>query len=147
MRLAFEDYDGGISVGGRTLNNLRYADDITLMAGSAVELENLIDRFRVESERFGLFLNVNKTKVMIVNQQEENPSISVGNQTIEILNQFNFRSMISNQGGCSIEIKRRIAMAKSAMCELNKIWSNSSISTRTKIRLVSTLIFPIATCR
>ena len=146
MRLALENYDGGISVGGRPINNLRYADDTTLLAGSANELESLIERVRVESERFGLFLNVSKTKVMIVNQLEDNPSIYAGNQEIEVINQFNFLgSMISNQGGCSIEIRRRTAMAKTSMSAMNKIWKNRSISTATKIRLVSTLIFPIAT--
>ena len=83
---------------------------------------------------------------MIVNQQEENPSIHAGNQSIEIISQFNFLgSMISNQGRCSIEIRRRTAMAKTSMCAMNKIWKDRSITTRTKIRLVSTLIFPIAT--
>ena len=68
MRLALEDYNGRISVGGRMINNLRYADDTTLFAGSALELDNMIERVRVESEEFSLFLNVSKTKVMIINQ-------------------------------------------------------------------------------
>ena len=100
MRLALEKYDSRISVGelgGRTINHLLYADDITLLVGSASALENQIERVRVESEEFGLFLNISKTKVMIVNQQKENPSIHVGNQAIEMINQFNFLgSMILN---------------------------------------------------
>ena len=59
---------------------------IPCLDGSASELENLIERVRVESEELGLFLNVNKTQMMIVNQQEENPSIHAGNQAIEIIN-------------------------------------------------------------
>ena len=86
MRLAGEGNDGGISVGGRMINNLRCTEDITLLAGSASGLENSIERFGVESEVFGLFLNVSKTKVMIVNQQEEIPSIHAGIQSIEIIN-------------------------------------------------------------
>ena len=95
----------------------------------------------------GLFLNVSKPKVMIVNQQEGNPSIHAGNQAIKIINQFNFLgSMISNQRRCSIEVRcRTTARAKTSMCATNKIWKDQSITTRTKIRLVSTLIFPIAT--
>ena len=96
----------------------------------------------MESEEFCLFLNVNKTKVMIVNQQEESPSIHAGNQAIEIISEFNFLgSMISNQGRCSIEIRRKTAMAKTSMCAMNKIWKDRSIATRTKVRLVSTIIF------
>ena len=146
MRMALESCSIGISVGGRTINNLRYADDTTLLADSACELEELIERVRTESEKFGLFLNVSKTKVMVINQQEENTTIHAGNQAIEIIEQFNFLgSMISNQGGCSTEIRRRIAMAKTSMCTMHKLWKDRSISKSTKIRLVSTLIFPIAT--
>ena len=146
MRLALENNDSGISVGGRSINNLRYADDTTLLAGSAKELENLIERVRIESEKFGLFLNVSKTKVLIVNQCEDNTSIHAGNDAIEIIDHFNFLgSMISNQGGCSTEIKRRLAMARTSMSTMNKIWKDRSIIKTTKIRLVSTLIFPIAT--
>lgn len=146
MRMALDNCMSGISIGGRRINNLRYADDTTLLAGSAKELEDLIERVRTESEKFGLFLNVSKTKVMIINQLEENPSIHAGNQAIEIIDQFNFLgSMISNQGGSSIEIRRRIAMAKTSMSAMHKLWKDRSISKTTKIRLVSTLIFPITT--
>ncbi len=146
MRLALEGCKCGINVGGRRINNLRYADDTTLLASSARELEELIEKVRIESEEFGLFLNVGKTKVMIINQQEEYPHIHAGNEDIEIVDQFNFLgSMISNQGGCSVEIRRRIGMAKTSMCSMNKLWKDRNISKATKIRLVSSLIFPIAT--
>jgi hypothetical protein len=101
---------------------------------------------KTNSEKFGLFLNVAKTKVMIINQKDENADVKAGNQTIEVVDQFNFLgSMISNQGGCSVEIKRRLAIAKTSMCAMGKLWKDRGISKATKIRLVSTLIFPIAT--
>ena len=111
-----------------------------------MELEELIEKVRIESEEFGLFLNVGKTKVMVINQQEEYPHIHAGNEDIEIVDQFNFLgSMISNQGGCSVEIRRRIGMAKTSMCSMNKLWKDRNISKATKICHVSSLIFPIAT--
>ena len=73
MHLALDNCNSGILIGGRKINNLRYADDTILLAGSAQDLEDLIERVRTESEKFGPFLNVGKTKVMIINQQEENP--------------------------------------------------------------------------
>ena len=84
----------------------------------------------------GLFLDVGKTKVMVINQQEEYPHIHAGNEDIEIVDQFNFLgSMISNQGGCSVEIRRRIGMAKTSMCSMNKLWKDRNISKATKIPL------------
>ena len=70
LQFVLADYGGGISVGGRIINNLRYAADITLLAGSASELKNLIERVRVQIKEFGLFLNVNKTTVMKVNNRK-----------------------------------------------------------------------------
>ena len=100
---------------------------------SANELENLIERIRVESKEFGLFFSVRKTKV-------------IENQTIEMIHQFNFLgSMISNQRRHSNAIRRKTAMAKTSMCAMNKIRKDRSITTRIKIRLVPTAFFSITT--
>ena len=95
MRLALTDYDKGISIGGRTINNLRYADDTTMLASTASELEILIERVRVESENYGLFLNVPKTRVMIINQSEEQPIIHA--DTIAIVDQCNYLGSYDNK--------------------------------------------------
>ena len=85
MRMALDNCECGINVGGRRINNLRYADDTTLLASNAEDLEHLIERVRLESEKFGLNLNVGKTKVMIINQQEENPQIHAGKNQLKLL--------------------------------------------------------------
>lgn len=146
MRRALADWDGGISFGGRKLSNLRYADDTTLIATDPEELKELLLKVKAESEALGLRLNVSKTKIMTVGSDgNEDPIIVDGNE-IERVTQFNFLgSLITSSGGCSMELRRRVAMAKSAMVGLNKIWADRGITKTTKKHLVSALIFPIAT--
>ena len=82
------------------MSNLRYGDDTTLLATSAQDLEDLLEKVRRESERFGLFLNVSKTKMMVINQAEENPTIHAGGEEVEIVKQFNYLgAMITTEGG------------------------------------------------
>ena len=146
MRRVLENWNGGLSIGGYKLSNLRYADDTTLVATSALELEELLLIVKAKSEAHGLRLNVSKTKIMIVGSDgNEDPTVVDGTE-VKHVTQFNFLgSLITTSSGCSTELRRRMAMAKSAMVGLNKIWTDRGITKATKKRLVSALIFPIAT--
>ena len=140
MRRVLENWNGGLSIGGYKLSNLRYADDTTLVATSALELEELLLIVKTKSEALGLWLNVSKTKIMIVGSDGNEDPIVVDGTEVEHVTQFNFLgSLITTSSGCSTELRRRMAMAKSAMV------GQQNLDKATKKRLVSALIFPIAT--
>ena len=148
MREALEGFEGSIKVGGRTVTNLRYADDVALLAGSANELQEILNRTQVASRERGLKLNVEKTKVMLIskNSNQEDFEITLEGETIEIVKEFKYLgTLINDNYDDTKEIRRRIAIAKHATVSLNKIWKDKSISKRTKIRLLRSLVFPIAT--
>ena len=141
MRKALEDWDGGISIGGRMITNLRYADDTTLIAETKNDLIAIMERVKLASEKAGLYLNVGKTKVMMTEDQGE---MVVDGKHIEVVSHFIFLgSLITKDGFCEKEIRRRLAIGRSAMGGLTKIWKDRGITLRTKIRLVKALVFPI----
>ncbi len=145
MRQVLDGWSGGISIGGWQLNNLRYADDTTLLATSLAELSTLLQRVKCESEAMGLRLNVAKTKFMIIGDVGKEQLLTADGQEVEQIHQFNFLgALVTPKGGCSDEIRRRIAMAKSAMQNLRKIWADRAVTKATKVRLVKALVFPIA---
>lgn len=131
----------GIRIGGRCINNLRYADDTTLVATGDERIRQLIRNVKTESEKFGLYLNVGKTKIMTTANIE---SFIIDGCNIEVVNNFNFLgSTIERTGGCTKEIGRRIGLGKAAMMNLTKIWKDRGISTSTKVMLVRALVFPV----
>ena len=126
-------------------NNLRYAGGTTLIATSVADMAELLKRAKVESELLGLRLNVSKTKIMamIGLDSVEEPLIIDGNE-VESVSKFIFLgSLITKEGGYSQEIRHRLAMARSAMTNLSKIWADRGITRTTNIRLVQALVFPI----
>ena len=135
-------------MGGCRITNLRYADDIVLIAGSMEELQCLVDRVRTESEKAGLFLNAKKTKVMKIQrhaERDDDSHIMINNKAVENVTQFTFLGAVfANNYDDSVEIKRRIGIAKNATISLTKIWKNKSIALKTKMRLLNTLVFSIA---
>ena len=143
MRTALEGWEGGISVGGNKISNLRYADDTTLFASSERELAALFNRIERASEMVGLSINRAKTKVMIVDRA------GILGRTgelsdVEFVKEFVYLgSLISDQGGCDREIRRRTQMAKVAMSKMTRIWQARSISNTTKMRIVRSLVFSI----
>ena len=133
MRRVLENWNGGLSIGGYKLSNLRYADDTILVATSALELEELLLIVKAKSEALGLRLNVSKTKIMIVGSDGNEDPIVVDGTEVEHVTQFNFLgSLITTSSGCSTELRRRMAMTKSAMVGLNKIWTDRGITKATK---------------
>ena len=145
MRDALEDYSDGFRIGGRTVQNLRYADDTTLIATSKESLLELIGLVKDASERRGLFLNVKKTKVMVIDRTWNNFDPFVVNQdTIEEFKQFDFPgSTIDTTGQSSVEIKKRLAIARTTMFKLDKIWK-SRIRLALELRLLKVTVFSIA---
>ena len=141
MREALEEWEKGISIGGRMVTNLRYADDTTLLAGTKEDLIELVGRVRRASEKVGLYLNVGKTKVMTTG---DIGAVTVDGKDIEVVMQFVFLgTLITEDGQCENEVRRRIAMGKAAMGRLTSIWKDKGITLETKVKLVNVLVFPI----
>ena len=150
MRKALHDSEGEVMVAGHKVTNLRYADDVVLIAASMTELQELVDRVKTESERSGLFLNVKKTKVTKIRKNpdiDDNDShITVDNDAVENVTDFTYLgATFTDNYDESKEIRRRIGIAKSATTALSNIWKDRSITLATKKRLLNSLVFPIAT--
>ena len=143
IRKATEDWNGGVSIGGRKICNLRYADHTTLIASNESEMAEMFKRIEAESLRLGLRINRAKTKLMII---DRNLDLTRSNelQDLECVQEFNYLgSFICNNGSCDKEIIRRIQMSKGAMSKLEKVWGDRSVQRKTKVRLVQSLIFSI----
>ena len=143
MREALEEWDSGISIGGRMVTNLSYADDTTLLAGTKEDLTELVERVRRASEKAGRYLHVGKTKVMTTGDIGE---VTVDGKDIEVVTKFVFLgALIPKDGLCENEVRRRIAMGKAAMGGLTSIslWKDRGVTMETKVKLVKFLVFPI----
>ena len=136
-----EETQAGIKIAGRNINNLRYADDTTLMAESAEELKRLLMKVKEESEKVGLKLNIQKTKIMISGPIT---SWEIDGETVEIVSDFIFLgSKITADGDCSHETKRCLLLGRKVMINLEIIFQNRDISLLTKVRLVKAMVFPV----
>ena len=125
------------------INNLRYADDTTLAASSEEGLRHLIEIVKAASESAGLFLNINKTKVMTNTKLK---TFMAANENIEVVKSFIFLGSTLDEGGeCKADVVKSLAMGRVAMAGLSKICKDRDISIGTKSRLVRALIFPVAT--
>ena len=123
------------------INNLRYADDITLMAESEEELKGLLMNVKEESEKVGLKLNIQKTKIMASGPIT---SWEIDAETVETLSDFIFlRSKITADGDCSYKIKRRLLLRRKVMTNLDNILKSRDITLPTKVRLVKAMVFPV----
>ena len=126
-----EETQAGIKIAGRNVNNLRYADDTTLMAESEEELKNLLMKVKVGSEKVGLKLNIQKTKIMA------SGPITSWEIDGETVSDFIFLgSKITADGDCSHKIKRRLLLGKKVMTNLDSILKSRDITLPTKVRLV-----------
>ena len=137
-----EEAQAGIKIAGRNINNLRYAYDTTLMAESEEELKSLLMKVKEESEKVGLKLNIQKTKIMACGPIT---SWERDGETVETLSDFIFGgSKITADGDCSHEIKRRLLLGRKVMPNLDGIFKNRNrdITLPTKVRLVKGMVFP-----
>ena len=129
-----------IKISRRNINNPRYADDITLMAGSE-ELKSLLMKVKDESEKVGLKLNIQKTKIMASGPIT---SWEIDGETVETVTDFIFwGSQITADGDCSHEIKRRFLLGRKAMTNLDSILKSRGITLPTKVHLVKAMVFPV----
>ena len=136
-----EEAQAGIKIVGRNINNLRYAGDTTLMAESEEELKTLLMSMKEESEKVGLKLNIQKTKIM-----GSGPIISweIDGETVEIVTDFVFGgSQITADGDCKHELNRRLLLGRKGMTNLDSILKSKDITLPKKVHLVKAVVFPI----
>ena len=140
MRNAWlDEAQAGIKSAGRNINNLRYADDTILMAESEEELNSLLMKVKEESEKVGLKLNIQKTKIMASGPIT---SWQIDGETVETVTDFIFLgSKITAGGDCSHEIKRRLLLGREAMTNLDSILKGRDVILLTKVHLVKALVF------
>ena len=135
-----EETQAGIKIAGRNINNLRYADDTTLMAESEEELKSLLMKAKKESEKSGLKLNIQKTKIVAFGPIT---SWEIDGETVETVSDFIFGgSKITADGDCSHEIKRCLLLGRKFMTNLD-ILKNRDITLPTKVHLVKAMVFPV----
>ena len=134
-----EEAQTGIKIAGRNINNLRYADDITLMAESEEDLKNLLMEVKEESEKAGLKLNIQKTKIMASGPIT---SWQIDGETMETVTNFIFfGSKITAYGDCSHDIKRRLLLGRKSMTNVDSILKSKDITLLTKFYLVRAMVF------
>ena len=137
-----EEAQAGIKIAGRDINNLRYADDTTLMAEREEELKCLLMKVKEKSEKVGLELNIQKMKIMT-----SGPIISweTDGETVSDFIFWGFK--ITADGGCSHEIKRHLLLGRKVMTNLDSILKSKDITSSTKVHLVNAMVFPVVMYR
>ena len=138
-----EEAQAGIKIAGRNINNLRYADDTTLMAESEEELKNLLMNVKEEKEKVGLKLSFQKTKIMASGPIT---SWQIDGETVGTVADFIFLgSKITADGDCSHEIKRRLLLGREVRTNLDSILKSRDYTLSTKVHLVKAMVFPVVT--
>ena len=135
-----EETQAGIKIAGRNINNLRYADDTTLIAESEEELKSLLRKVKEESEKLGLKLNIQKTKIMA-----SRPITSWQIQGETVSDFIFLGSKITVDGDCSHEIKRRLLLGRKVMTSLDSIFKSRDITLPTNVHLIKAMVFPVVT--
>ena len=136
-----DETQAGIKIAGRNINNLRYADDTTLMSESEEELKSLLMKVKEEGEKVGLKINIQKMKIMA---SSPITSWQIVGETMETVTDFIFLgSKITADGDCSHEIKRHLLLGWKAMTNLNSIFKSRDITLPTKDHLVKAMVFPV----
>ena len=135
-----EEAQAGMKIARRNINNLRYADDTTLMAESEEELKSLLMKVKEESGKFGLNLNIQKTKIMASGPIT---SWEIDGETVETVSDSILGgSKITADGDCSHEIKRHLLLGRKVMTYLDSLFKSRDITLPTKVRLVKAMVFP-----
>ena len=140
-KVGLEEAQAGIKIAGRNINNLRYAEDTTLMAESEEELKSLLMKVKEESEKVGIKLNIQKTNIVASGPVT---SWQIDGETVETVADFIFLgSKITADGDCSHEIKRRLLLGRIVMTKLDSILKSRDVILPTKVRLVKAMVFPV----
>ena len=141
LNAGLDEAQAGIKIAGRNINNLRYADDTTLMAESKEELKSLLMKVKEENEKFGLKLNIQKTKIMASGPIT---SWQIDVEMMETVTDFVFLgSKITADGECRHEIERCLLLGRKAMKNLDSILKSRDITLPTKVCLVKVMVFPV----
>ncbi|WP_419626758.1 reverse transcriptase domain-containing protein [Thiolapillus sp.] len=143
MTDALENHEGTVSIGGRTITNLRFADDINGLAGDEEELANLIECLDKAFTAYGMEISAEKTKLMTNNTNGINTEIKVNGQKLETVTSFKYLGSLITDEGSKPEILSRIAQATAALTRLKPVWIDKSISLSSKIRLMRSLVTSI----
>ena len=139
-----EEAQAGIKIARRNINNLRYADDTTLMAESEEELKSLLTKVKEESEKVGLKLKIQKTKIMA---SDPITSWEIDGETVEtVADSILGVSKITADGDCSHEMKRRLLLGRKVMTNLDSILKSRDITLPTNVLLVMAMVFPVVMC-
>ena len=140
INAGLEEAQAGIKIAGRNINNLRYADDTILMAESEEEPKSLLMKVKEESDKVGLKLNIQKTKIMASGPVT---SWEINGETVETVPDYFLGSKITADGDYSYEIKRRLFLQRNVMTNLVSIFKSRDITLPTKVRLVKAMVFPV----
>ena len=135
-----EETQAGIKIARRNINNLRYADDTTLMAESEEKLKSLLIKVKEETEKVDLKLNIQKTKIMASGPIT---SWEIDGETVETVSDFILRGSKIKDGDCSHEIKRRLLLGRKVMTNLDSISKGRDITLPTKVHLVKAMVFSV----
>ena len=136
-----EEAQAGIKIAGRNINNLRYADDTTLMAENEEELKSLLMKVKEETEKVGLKLNIQKMKIMASGPIT---SWEIDGETVGTVSDLNFGgSKITTDGDCTHEIKIQLLLGRKVMTQLDSIFKSRDITLPTKVHLVKAMVFPV----
>ena len=133
-----DEAQAGFKIAGRNIDNLRYADDTTLMAESEEELKSLLMKLKEESEKLSLKLNIQKTKIM-----SSGPITSWQIDGETVTDHIFLGSQITADGDCSHEIKRCLLLGRKAMANLDNVFKSRAITLLTKVCLVKAMVFPV----
>ena len=135
-----EEAQAGIKIARRNINNLRYADDISLMTEREEELKSLLMKVKEESEKVGLKLNIQKMKIMASGPIT---SWEIDGERVEVSDFIFWGSKINADGDCSHEIKRHLFLGRKVMTNLDNIFKSKDITFPTKVHLVKAMVFPV----
>jgi len=144
MRETLDGFQGGLQIAGRMITNLRYVDDVILLATSETELHELVDRLDRVSRKYSLLINVDKTKVMASDGIA--CRVLIQNELLQQVDTFPYLgSLITEDGECTTEFRTRLNRRQAIGASLQKIWKSHSIPISTMIRLMKALVWPVAT--
>ena len=143
MTDALEDHQGTVSIGGKTITNLRFADDIDGLAGKEEELASLVDRLNKTSAAFGMEISAEKTKLMTNNANGISIDIRINGEKLDEVDSFKYLGAVVTDQGSKPEVLSRIAQTTAALARLKTIWSDKHISLSSKIRLMRSLVISV----
>ena len=143
MTDTLEDHEGTVSIEGRTITNLRFADDIGGLAGEEEELAKLVERLDKASTAYGMGISAEKTKLITNNTGGINTEIEVNGQKLETVTSFKYLGLVITDEGSKPKILYRIAQATAALIRLKPVWNDRGISLSSKIRLMRSIVTSI----